>query len=142
MAPSLEAAGVTVDIDGSDDPVTARGSRLRLEQVLTNLMRNALDAMEDMAEPELRVALGEDDGCVWIEVADRGHGLGPGTLERLAEPFFTTRESGKGLGLGLAISSGILEDHGGRLDAGNRAEGGAVFRMILPQPERREMAAQ
>ena len=142
MAPSLEAAGITVDIARPDAPVAARGSRLRLEQVLTNLMRNALDAMEDMAKPELSVALGQDDGCVWVEVADRGHGLGPGTLERLAEPFFTTRESGKGLGLGLAISSGILEDHGGRLDAGNRAEGGAVFRMILPQPEPQEMAAQ
>ena len=142
MAPSLEAVGVTADTDRPDQPVVARGSRLRLEQVLTNLMRNALDAMEDTSAPELRVALGSDDACVWIEVADRGHGLGPGALERLAEPFFTTRESGKGLGLGLAISSGILEDHGGRLDAGNRAKGGAVFRMVLPRPAPQEMAAQ
>ena len=142
MAPSLEDAGAKLDTSRPNGPVAARGSRLRLEQVLTNLMRNALDAMEDTPDPQLRVSLGQDDSCVWVEVADRGHGLGPGTIERLAEPFFTTRESGKGLGLGLAISSGILEDHGGRLDAGNRAEGGAVFRMILPQPERQEMAAQ
>ena len=68
--------------------------------------------------------------------------VGAATLENLAEPFFTTRESGKGLGLGLAISAGILSDHGGRLDARNRRDGGAVFRMILPVPQPQELAAE
>ena len=142
MAPFLEAQDVTLMCAPKSGPVHVRGSRLRLEQVLTNLIRNALDAMEDSDRAELLLGLGSDDQTNWLEVADTGHGLGAATIEHLAEPFFTTRESGKGLGLGLAISAGILTDHGGRLDAENRADGGAVFRMVLPRPEPQELAAE
>ncbi|MDB2407493.1 ATP-binding protein [Jannaschia sp.] len=139
MAPGLD--GVTLHYDPPDWPLIARGSRLRLEQVLTNLMRNALDAMEE-GPCQMTVRLGAEDGSVWVEVADTGHGLGDATLAELREPFVTTRESGQGMGLGLAISSGILDDHGGRLEARNRAGGGAAFRMVLPAPAPREMAAE
>lgn len=142
MAPFIEAGAVGFNYDPPDAPVLVRGSRLRLEQVLTNLIRNALDAMEESPDPTLTVTLDGNDQTHWVAVADTGHGLGASTLENLAEPFFTTRESGKGLGLGLAISAGILDDHGGRLDAENLPEGGAVFRMILPRIEQQELAAQ
>ncbi|MRU14482.1 sensor histidine kinase [Roseovarius sp. A21] len=146
MSPSLAAGEVEVAYDPPHTPMMARGAKLRIEQVLTNLMRNALDAMDETQAAVLSIRMGQDDTSVWVEVADTGHGLGDATLSELREPFVTTRESGQGMGLGLAISSGILEDHGGRLEARNRADGGAVFRMVLPLPEarisKREVAAQ
>ena len=146
MAPSLAAAEVEVAYDPPQIPMMARGAKLRIEQVLTNLMRNALDAMDEAQARVLSIRMGQEQTAVWVEVADTGHGLGDSTLSDLREPFVTTRESGQGMGLGLAISSGILEDHGGRLEARNRADGGAVFRMVLPLPEARtktrEVAAQ
>ena len=146
MAPSLAAGDIDVAYDPPQTPLMARGAKLRIEQVLTNLMRNALDAMDEAQAPVLSIRMGQQGTSVWVEVADTGHGLGDATLSELREPFVTTRESGQGMGLGLAISSGILEDHGGRLEARNRADGGAVFRMVLPLPETRsstrEVAAQ
>ncbi|QBY00309.1 sensor histidine kinase [Rhodophyticola sp. CCM32] len=142
MAPNIEAGDVQVTYEPPDQPPVIRGARLRIEQVLTNLIRNALDAMEDVEAQELSICLGQDDTAIWAEIADTGHGLGDATLTELREPFVTTRASGQGMGLGLAISSGILEDHGGRLEARNGAGGGAVFRVILPRPEIRELAAQ
>lgn len=142
MGPFIEAGGATLNYRAPDRAVPVRGSRLRLEQVLTNLIRNALDAMEDSPAPTVGLSVGTDEGTLWVEVTDCGHGLGAATIENLAEPFFSTRESGKGLGLGLAISAGILADHGGRLDAANQASGGAVFRMILPVPQNQELAAE
>ena len=121
----------------------ARGARLRLEQVLTNILRNAVDATEDSDPPVLTLRFGATDETVWIELVDNGHGLGQATLTELREPFVTTRASGQGMGLGLAISSGILEDHGGWLEARNRRSGpGAVFRMILPARAGAEVAAE
>lgn len=142
MAPSLEASGVRLSYDRPERPLMARAARLRVEQVLTNLVRNGLDAMDDTDDPALIIRLGADAEQAWVEIADTGHGLGDATLSDLREPFVTTRESGQGMGLGLAISSGILDDHGGRLEARNRDAGGAVFRMILPTPDAREMAAE
>ena len=135
MAPGIEDGAITITYNPPQSPLIVRGAKLRIEQVLTNLMRNALDAMDDTTDPVMTIRLGQSGSTVWAEVADTGHGLGKATLSELREPFVTTRESGQGMGLGLAISSGILEDHGGRLEARNRtATDGAVFRMILPRP--------
>ena len=141
LAPAIEAEGVEVVRIG-EGPMIVRGARLRLEQVLTNLLRNGLDAMDGTQAPRLEVRFGHDDAWLWVEVADTGHGLGDATLSELSEPFVTTRESGRGMGLGLAISSGILDDHQGRLEARNRDGGGAVFRMVLPRPAAQDIAAQ
>lgn len=135
MEPTLAQTETKVDYDPPGQALIARGARLRIEQVLTNLMRNALDAMQDEDTNVLTIRFGTSADTIWVEVADTGHGLGDATLTELREPFVTTRESGQGMGLGLAISSGILDDHGGGLQARNRDMGGAVFRMILPIPD-------
>jgi two-component system C4-dicarboxylate transport sensor histidine kinase DctB len=148
MEPSLDALDLVPAYSRPDHPLCVRGSRLRLEQVLTNLLRNAVDAMEEVGDPVLTLRSGRTDGAVWIEVADTGHGLGTATLSDLREPFVTTRASGQGMGLGLAISSGILDDHGGRLEGRNRSDGtgavgtGAVFRMTLPERAARAHPSQ
>ncbi len=135
IEPNLSAANARLMLDLPTTPVRVWGSRLRIEQVITNLLRNAVDASEDSTPPLLRVQVGSDDSDTWFEVEDNGHGLGAATLADLQEPFVTTRESGRGMGLGLAISAGIVNDHGGTMSARNIASGGAVFRVSFPKPQ-------
>jgi len=135
VAPNLETAGIEVTRDLSGAAVLVRGNKLRLEQVLTNLLRNAADAMEESATRQLVLRTGVEGGMGWAEIADSGSGLGPGGLEALSEPFVTTRPSGQGMGLGLAISGGIVKEHEGRLTARDRPGGGTVFRMEIPLAE-------
>jgi two-component system C4-dicarboxylate transport sensor histidine kinase DctB len=103
--------------------------RLRLEQVMINLLRNALDATKDVKEPQIDLMLAVGDMAI-LNVRDNGHGIAD--LVNLFEPFYTTKKAGEGIGLGLAISSGIVTDLGGRLTARNSETGGAVFEMQLP----------
>jgi len=134
LAPNLQTLDLDLDIAEPSQPLITRGNSLRIEQVMTNLLRNALDAVEDQTAPKIDVRFGADQDTVWFEVADNGHGLGDATLADLREPFVTTRESGQGMGLGLAISAGIVEDHDGQMSARNRTTKGAVFRVKLPRP--------
>ena len=131
MAPALEDTQVSLHL--SNTPLMMTGNRLRVEQVLTNLLRNALDASDGPAVIDLTTS--QDADGIWIDVADQGHGLGEQTIDELREPFKTSRESGQGMGLGLTISSGIVDDHGGQLTAWNRESGGAVFRAKFPHRE-------
>ena len=114
-----------------DDEAEVLGDAIRIEQVILNLLHNALDAM---AESETRILLvriaREGDGCL-LSVEDSGGGIAEETLGRVFEPFFTTKPVGQGLGLGLAVSYGIVRDLGGTLEAHN-GELGAVFTLRLP----------
>ncbi len=133
LAPNLDKGAVTVNLKQAEDPVWVRGNRLRLEQVITNVLRNACDAMEDeLAASRLCVTVGQAKEIAFFDVADTGHGIGAASLPDLQEPFVTTRESGRGMGLGLAISASIIKDHDGTMSAQDRAKGGAVFRVKLP----------
>ena len=132
VQPNLSEINAKVAADFGDGPVIMRGSRLRLEQVMTNLLRNAVDAMEDTDNPEIGIRIDSARSTAWFEIRDNGHGLGEATLADIREPFVTTRESGRGMGLGLAISSTIVNDHGGVMTAGNAKGGGAVFRVEFP----------
>ena len=109
--------------------VMVQVDRLRLEQVIINLLRNALDATKDTGNPQIDMILSVGETAT-LTVRDNGPGIGD--LDKLFEPFFTTKKSGEGIGLGLAISSGIVADFGGRLTARNAEQGGAVFEMQLP----------
>ena len=104
----------------------------RLEQVLLNLIGNALDAVQGQEEGLIRVQATQAGGQVLLLVHDSGPGLGEEALQRLFEPFFTTKEQGAGLGLGLAISRDIAREGGGELEARNHPQGGAEFILHLP----------
>jgi len=108
---------------------------VRLQQVLINLFRNALDAMRDVETRRLAISCGEDEGEVRLMVRDTGPGVPEDLRPRLFDPFFTTKPAGEGLGLGLSISEGIVRSFGGRLVAGNHPDGGAVFTIILKRAE-------
>ncbi len=115
------------------EPVFVEGSLTRIEQVLINLVRNALDAMKDIAGPRrLSVSLLVQQSEAVIRVRDNGIGLSADVAEYLFDPFFTTKPLGEGTGLGLAISYGIVEEMGGRLRARNLQNGGALFSIRLP----------
>ena len=135
VAANADALGIEIDLDLPDHPLEVRGSQLRIEQVITNLLRNALDAVEEVPDPQVRIRAGRAQETVWLEVADTGHGLGKATLADLQEPFVTTRESGRGMGLGLAISAGIIHDHSGTMEAHNAKSGGAVFLLRFPRAD-------
>jgi two-component system C4-dicarboxylate transport sensor histidine kinase DctB len=109
--------------------VMVQVDRLRLEQVIINLLRNALDATKDTKSPQIDMILSMGETAT-LTMRDNGPGIAD--LDKLFEPFFTTKKSGEGIGLGLAISSGIVADFGGRLTARNAEDGGAVFEMQLP----------
>ncbi len=141
VAPNIEQVGAQVSLDAPDGPVLVRGDQLRLEQVMTNILRNALDALEDSGARTLDVLIGATDDTGWFEVQDSGQGLGGAALSDLQEPFFTTRESGRGMGLGLAISASIVKEHHGRISARDAAEGGAVFRVEIPLARAEEEVA-
>jgi two-component system sensor histidine kinase HydH len=113
------------------DPVMVNGDPEQLHQVLVNLLLNGIEAMPDGGT--LEIAVEEDNaesGVCRVCVSDRGSGIPPPVLNRIFEPFVTSKESGTGLG--LAVSHRIAREHGGALLAANREEGGAVFTLELP----------
>ena len=129
MEPQLKSRQISLSKTMPSAPVMILGDQLRLEQVVVNLLRNALDAISAVPTPEIELLLlgGETAS---LTVRDNGEGISD--LDDLFEPFFTTKKPGDGVGLGLAISSGIITDLGGRLVARNSETAGAVFEVTLP----------
>jgi two-component system C4-dicarboxylate transport sensor histidine kinase DctB len=129
----LKSEDVQVQVDASD-ALMAHCDGIRLEQVLVNLMVNAIDAMSGQADKRLCVAAQSANQRIVVRVTDNGPGI-PATLrERLFEPFFTTKPVGEGLGLGLVISANIVVEFGGALRA-VEAQQGAAFEFEVPQAQ-------
>jgi two-component system C4-dicarboxylate transport sensor histidine kinase DctB len=112
-------------------PAWVRGDAIRLEQVLINLLRNALDAMQGKPCKRLEIRLEVDEQLWRLSVIDNGGGIAEQHLNQVFDPFFTTKPVGDGLGLGLAVSFAIVHESGGRLSVEN-GEAGAVFSLTLP----------
>jgi two-component system C4-dicarboxylate transport sensor histidine kinase DctB len=129
MEPQLKTRKVAIARTVPDRPAMILGDRLRLEQVIVNLLRNALDATRGVRDPSVDILLAAGQ-TVSLTIRDNGPGIED--LDALFEPFYTTKQPGDGVGLGLAISSGIVNDLGGRLTARNAPTGGAVFEVVLP----------
>jgi PAS domain S-box-containing protein len=125
--------GVLVRTEFAEHLPNVEGDRVELQQVTVNLILNAIEAMSEMTEGErellIRTAKMDDEG-VLVAVIDSGPGLSAATLDRLFEPFYTTKASG--LGVGLSICRSIIEGHGGRLWASANVPHGATFQFILP----------
>jgi two-component system sensor histidine kinase HydH len=126
-AESVDASRITLSLEGAPPRFPLDGARIR--QALTNLLTNAVQASPDGTSATARVAM-EGDRLVFT-VSDRGPGIPPGDLERIFEPFYTTRPNGTGLG--LAVAQRIVQMHGGTLTAANEPGGGAAFRMAIPR---------
>lgn len=109
-----------------------KGNPGHIQQVLINLVQNAVDAMAEVEQPRLMLSLKTEEQQLVFSIKDNGSGIDDSQLSQLFEPFFTTKPVGQGTGLGLSLSYGLVREHGGQLLAANRPEGGAVFKMILP----------
>lgn len=120
--------------------VLANGTRL--EQVMLNLLLNALDALAGCDDPKIAIDVAGSGGSVSINVSDNGAGIPPELEDRIAEPFFTTKLTGEGLGLGLAISRAVLDEFGGALTFRSRKGKGTTFTIALPRAERSQEAAE
>ncbi len=127
---ALEQVDIAVDIEAGLPPASA--VRVQLQQVLVNLLLNAVDAVKGLSRSARRVALHarRRNGLIEVAVRDRGPGIAADDVERVFEPFYTTKR--EGLGMGLSICRSIIRAHGGRLWAERNAEGGATFYFTLP----------
>jgi signal transduction histidine kinase len=115
----------------------------QIQQVVLNLMLNAAEATHSKPERFVTVTTSKGDGVVLMQVSDNGEGIPPENLAKIFDPFFTTKPEGKGVGLGLAVSYGIVDSHGGELEVKSTVGVGTTFTMSLPlvEPQAREEAA-
>jgi len=133
LRPDAAARHVGLELKVPADLPAVRGDQVQVQQVLLNLILNGMDSLEGLVErPRAVTVTARRDGpaSVEISVSDSGRGIDAGHVDRIFEPFFTTKA--KGIGMGLSISRGIIEAHGGRLWAENNADVGATFRFTLP----------
>jgi signal transduction histidine kinase len=132
MEGELQRNRISVELDLDEHLPLTKGDRLQLQQVLTNLMTNAIEAMAEKKWPRiLRIkSAAEEPNGVLISVADTGKGIDPKIADRIFNPLFTTKSNG--MGLGLSICRSIIEGHDGRLWVSAGAEGGSVFQFVLP----------
>jgi two-component system sensor kinase FixL len=112
-----------------------------IQQVLVNLLRNAIDALDQTERPRLTVRTALQGPWRQIVVADNGPGIAAQDLDHIFEPFFTTKPLGQGTGLGLSISYSLVQRHGGRIEVESGPAGGATFRVCLPQSRPQEPGA-
>ncbi len=124
-------------------PFTAYVDESQIQQVLTNVIVNAIQAMPDGGPLKIRIenrelSTGSDEmaGFVQIDIQDSGVGMDAETRSQVFEPFFTTKETGQGTGLGLSIAQGIVEEHGGRIEIESTPGEGTTFRVLLPKAEK------
>jgi signal transduction histidine kinase len=131
---SALAVAREVELSSLIAPVSlpVKGDRIQLQQVTTNLIVNAMDAMSNMpsAARRMTVSTARDGDCAWLSVSDAGPGIPVDHLKEIFEPFFTTKDAG--MGMGLSIARTIVEAHDGKLSAENEAGRGATFRIRLP----------
>ncbi len=127
----LKTADADLLIELGKDAALVNAGFVRLQQVLVNIITNAADAVEGLADRRIHVLAERQDDKIILTIRDHGPGVPAAITERIFDPFYTTKGVGKGLGLGLSISYNIVKDFGGSLSVANHPEGGAVFRIEL-----------
>lgn len=124
---------ITVLVEHADADMVVLVSRVEIQQVIVNLVRNAMEAMNGAKAATLQLTTSHGPGTIlMVSISDNGPGISSAVCERLFEPFVTTKGI-HGMGIGLSVSRTIIEDHGGKIWADNNAERGATFRFTLPQ---------
>lgn len=130
-APRCHTAEVEIERSSSEAIPTIEADPDQLQQVLVNLMNNAIEAMPQGGRLGIHLANG-DDGQVIVNISDTGTGITEENQSRIFDPFFTTKPAGKGTGLGLAVSYGIIRNHGGQIRVNSSPGRGSTFSIVLP----------
>ncbi len=133
----FKTARIRIETDLESDLAPVKGSQGKLQQVILNLMLNARDAMHGAPDSLIRIRTYTLDNQSIVEIADSGAGIDPANLHRIFDPFFTTKTNPqpgqhKGTGLGLAVSYGILQEHGGKITVDSTPGEGTTFRLEIP----------
>jgi signal transduction histidine kinase len=131
LEPQMRKSDIEIVKNYADIPPKVFGNAGKLQQVFTNLILNARDAMIGSGQISLQTSY-QDDGEVVIEVSDTGQGIAPEDLKKIYDPFFTTKGVGSGTGLGLAVSYGIVQEHSGSIEARSEIGNGTTFRLTFP----------
>lgn len=142
VMPQIKRSGVSLKTSLPKEEIVVAGGRIRLEQVIVNLMTNAVDAVRGRPDPQIELRLEQSGDQVILTVTDNGKGIDVETLPHIFDPFFTTKETGAGLGLGLSIAYKIVHDFSGTLTARNTDAGGAEFTIRLPVAGEKTLAAE
>jgi signal transduction histidine kinase len=130
VRPGVVSAGIALGLDADPRLPQLRGHGGQLQQVVLNLLTNAIDATPPRGR--IRVQTRSREREVELLVADTGHGISDADRSRIFEPFFSTKQPGRGTGLGLFISAQIVREHRGRIEVASAEGGGATFRVVLP----------
>jgi signal transduction histidine kinase len=133
----LKTAGIRVETHLDPGLPRVQGNEGKLQQVALNLLLNARDAMHNSPDPRIRIATEQAGGHIWVVVQDFGGGIEQEHLHRIFDPFFTTKTKPrngqhKGTGLGLAVSYGIMQEHGGKMHVQSEVGVGTTFRLEFP----------
>jgi two-component system NtrC family sensor kinase len=128
----MKLSNVTVETTLCEDLPPAPCDPSQIQQVVLNLVLNATEATQGKAERRVTVSTARGDGVVLLHVSDNGEGILPENLAKIFDPFFTTKPEGKGVGLGLAVSYGIIEAHGGDIEVKSAVGAGTTFTVSLP----------
>jgi PAS domain S-box-containing protein len=126
------SSGIEVHMQLDQSSPKVRGDEQKLQQVLLNLLVNAESALQDSKVRHLSVITQSRNGAIRIIVSDTGHGMTPAVSQRVFEPFFTTKPPGEGTGLGLSVSYGIIQAHGGTISVESTPDVGTTFTISLP----------
>jgi signal transduction histidine kinase len=143
LQPLAHRRGLRLETSRASVSAVVRGREVQLEQALSNLVSNAIDASPDGGQVSLAVAReervpkagGKAKPVIVTRVRDQGVGVSEAEIARLFEAFYTSKAAGQGTGLGLWLAEGIVRDHGGSIEVENQSEGGACFAMVLPASE-------
>lgn len=138
----LTAADVSLAINVPTSLPFVKGGAVRLQQVLSNILSNAADAVETMDDRRITVFSAQANDKILLTIRDHGPGVPPAIATRIFDPFFTTKRVGSGLGLGLSISYNIMKDFGGDLRVSNEADGGAAFTLEFVSVDTKRVAAE
>jgi two-component system, NtrC family, C4-dicarboxylate transport sensor histidine kinase DctB len=135
LQPRIKEENVTIHLCPAAHEVFVLANSVQLEQVLVNLIGNALHAVEESEQQHIEISTEVCDQEVVLKIWDNGPGIEQDQLSMIFDPFFTTKKEGRGLGLGLSISHRLMDGMNGKLQAENHPEGGAVFTLRLPVAE-------
>jgi two-component system NtrC family sensor kinase len=136
----LKLSNVEVEASLKEDLPAVHCDSSQMQQVVLNLLLNAAEATQAKPERRVRVATDVRDGAVLLTVSDNGEGIPPENLGKIFHPFFTTKPEGKGVGLGLAVTYGIVEAHGGDIEVQSKVGEGTTFTVSLPLEQRPQAA--
>jgi len=132
VRPGIASAGLDLDVRAEPALPLVRGQRDQLQQVILNLLTNAMDATPAGGRIEVTTRALPAEGEVEIAIVDTGRGVSPADRKHIFEPFFSTKEPGRGTGLGLFITAEIVREHKGRIEIEGDAGRGSTFRVVLP----------